>query len=78
MARDCCKKKADDAQKQKNVGAVDESSVQSSSSTASVGAVALVSSTSAGSGLGRLFMAISDRERELMLTRPLMEQSLRL
>ena len=47
--------------KQKNVGAVDQSSVQSTSSTASVGAVALVSSTSAGSGLGRLVMAISDQ-----------------
>ena len=61
MARDCCKKKADDAQKQKNVGAVDQSSVQSTSSTGSVGAVALVNSTSAGSGLGRLVMAICDQ-----------------
>ena len=58
MARDCCKKKADDAQKQKNVGAVDQSSVQSTSSTGSVGAVALVNSTSAGSEHGRLVMAI--------------------
>ena len=57
----CRKKKADEAQKQKNVGAVDQSSVQSTSSTASVGAVALVSSTSQGSGLGRLIMAISDQ-----------------
>ena len=61
MARDCRKKKADDAQKQKNVGAVDQSSVQSISSTASVGAMALVSSTSAGSRLGRLVMGISDQ-----------------
>ena len=61
MARDCRKKKADDAQKQKNVCAADQSSVQSTSSTASVGAVALVNSTSAGSGLGRLVMAICDR-----------------
>ena len=61
MARDCRKKKADDAQKQKKVGAVDQSSVQSTSSTASVGAVALISSTTAGSGLGRLVMAISDQ-----------------
>ena len=62
MARDCRKKKADEAQKQKNVGAVDQSSVQSTSSTASVGAVALINSTTAGSGLGRLVMAISDQE----------------
>ena len=62
MARDCRKKKADGAQKQKNVGAVDQSSVQSTSSTASVGAVALINSTTAGSGLGRLVMAISDQE----------------
>ena len=41
MARDCRKKKSDEAQKQKNVGAVDQSSVKSTSSTASVGAVAL-------------------------------------
>ena len=61
MAGDCRKKKADDAQKQKNVGAVDQSSVQSTSSTASVGVVALVSSTSAVSGLGRLVMAISNQ-----------------
>ena len=61
MARDCRKKKADDAQKQKNVGAVDQSSVQSTSSTASVGAVALVNSTSSGAGLGMLVMAISDK-----------------
>ena len=60
MARDCRKKKADGALKQKNVGAV-ESSVHSTSSTASVGAVALISSTTAGSGLGRLVMAISDQ-----------------
>ena len=61
MARDCRKKKADDAQKQKNAGAIDQSSVQSTSSTASVGAVALISSTTAGSGLGRLVIAISDQ-----------------
>ena len=61
MARDCRKKKTDDAQKQKNLGAVDQSSVQSTSSTASVGVVALVSSTSEGSGLGSLVMAISDQ-----------------
>ena len=61
MARDCRKKKADEAQKQKNVGAVDQSSVQSTSSTASVGAVALVNSITAGSELGRLVMAISDQ-----------------
>ena len=41
MARDCRKKKSDEAQKQKNVGAVDQSSVKSTSSTANVGAVAL-------------------------------------
>ncbi len=51
---DCRKKKADDAQKQKNVGVVYQSSVQSISSTASVGAVALINSATAGSGLGRL------------------------
>ena len=65
MARDCRKKKADEAEKQKNVGAVDQSSVQSTSSTASVGAVALINSTTAGSGLGRLVMAISDQEDRL-------------
>ena len=41
MARNCRKKKSDEAEKQKNVGAVDQSSVQSTSSTASVGAVCL-------------------------------------
>ena len=61
MARDCRKKKADDAQKQRHVGAVDQSTVQSTSSTASVGAVALVSSTPSGAGIGRLVMAISDQ-----------------
>ena len=60
-ARDGRKRKADDAQKQRNVGAVDQSSVQSTSSAASVGAVALVSSTPSGAGLGRLVMAISDQ-----------------
>ena len=65
MASDCRKKKADEAQKQKNVGAVDQSSVQSTSLTASVGAVALINSTTAGSGLGRLVMAISDQEDRL-------------
>ena len=65
MARDCRKKKADEAQEQKNVGAVDQSSVQSTSSTASVGAVALINSTTAGSGLGRLVMAISDQEERM-------------
>ena len=58
MARDCRKKKSDEAQKQKNVGAVDQSSVQSTSSTASVGAAG-------GSGLGRLVMAISDHEHRM-------------
>ena len=65
MARDCRKKKADEVQKQKNVGAVDQSSVHSTSSTASVGAVALINSATAGSGLGRLVMAISDQEERM-------------
>ena len=65
MARDCRKKKADEVQKQKNVGAVDQSSVQSTSSTASVGAVALINSATAGSGPGRLVMAISDQEERM-------------
>ena len=66
MARDCRKKKkADEAQQQKNVGAVDQPSVQSTSSTASVGAVALINSTTAGSGLGRLVMAIFDQEERM-------------
>ena len=43
------------------MGAVDKSSVQSTSSTASVGAVALISPTTAGSGFGRLVMAICDQ-----------------
>ena len=55
----------DEAQKQKNVGAVDQSSVKSTSSTASVGAVALMNSTAAGSGLGRLVMAISDQDQRM-------------
>ena len=63
MARDYRKKMADEAQKHRNVGTVDKFSVQSTSSTESIGAVTLVNSTSAGSGLGRLVMTISDQER---------------
>ena len=43
MARDCREKEADEALNQKHVSVVDQSSVQSTSSTASVGAVALIS-----------------------------------
>ena len=65
MARDWRKKKADEAQKQKNVGAVDQSSVQSTSSTAGVGAVALINPTTAGSGLGKLVMTMSNQEERM-------------
>ena len=53
--------KEDVSQKQKNVGAIEQSFAQSTSSAASVDAVALTSSQPECSLLGRLVMAIAKR-----------------